>query len=147
MACTALIFGCRPLLARNHLPVPLSPCELQGTCSFKDAVSLTTDFGSSRVTLVDQKGYIFIVAYVGPGVIFKRQDGTQVKSMPGSPEEQCLLATLKASYTAAFTPPMNEAPRDAAGRKKFWTQYTVNRLIGIFQRRCATGKEWDFPQR
>ena len=122
--------------------MPQSPCELQGICSLKDAVTQNTDYGSSRVTLVDQNGNIFIVAYIGPGVILKRQDGTEVKSKPGSPDEQCLLTVLKASYAAAFSPQMSEPPKDAAGQKRFWTQYTVNRLIGIFQRRCATGKEW-----
>jgi len=148
LTCLSLVLPSGLLHAEHYLyhrPVPQSPCELKGICSFKDATTMNSDYVTSRVTLTDETGHIFIVAYVGPGVIFKRQDGTEIKSTPGSAEEQCLVTVLKTSYAAAFNPPLMEQPKDAAGRKKFWTQYTVNRLIGIFQRRCATGK--DLPER
>ena len=115
--------------------------ELKGTCSFTDGIEFVDDYGSGHVILVDSEGRSLKFILAGSAAYVALENGSKVKLVPGSHDEQHLLAIMRASFMKAFNPPFTEEPHDPKERDRFWTQMAVRHFISILEYRCTTKKE------
>lgn len=132
--CAALLLNGDYAIGKEPLIID-SACQLEGVCGFYDAQVIYDYYGSGRVTLVDEKGNVLKFFYGHDDVRFGRADGSRKYSVPGSPEEHCLLAAMKRSFEKAFNPPL-KSEFDTEDKQAYWTQVTVSHFIKVLERRC-----------